>query len=79
MMPFDPEEEERGNQAVEEDGNQEQPETRTAIAPKVQVKPSQEEVDAHMLTHLLFRSWCPHCVRGKSTGKDAHARVLGRE
>ena len=32
-------------------------------------RPSQAEVDAHMTTHLPFRSWCPHCVRGKSKGK----------
>ena len=24
--------------------------------------PSQAEVDAHMLTHVPFRSWCEHCV-----------------
>ena len=38
---------------------------RIANAPK---KPSQAEVDTHMTTHLPFRSWCPHCVRGKSKG-----------
>ena len=32
-------------------------------------RPPQEEVDRHMLTHLPYRSWCPHCVRGKSRGK----------
>ena len=30
-----------------------------------------EEFDAHQLTHLPFRSWCDHCVRGKSVD-DAH-------
>ena len=30
--------------------------------------PSQQEVDAHELTHLPFRSWCSHCMRGR--GKD---------
>ena len=43
---------------------------RIANAPK---KPSQAEVDTHMATHLPFRSWCPHCVRGKAKGKP-HAR-----
>jgi len=33
--------------------------------PKV---PSQAEVEAHNLTHLQFRSWCKHCVRGR--GKE---------
>ena len=32
---------------------------------------SKEEFDAHQLTHLSFRSWCDHCVRGKAVD-DAH-------
>ena len=27
--------------------------------------PSKAEVEAHNLTHLPFRSWCRHCVRGR--------------
>ena len=38
------------------------------------VRPPQDEVNRHMITHLPFRSWCPHCVRGKSHGKH-HSRV----
>ena len=29
--------------------------------------PSRQERIEHELTHLPFRSWCAHCVRGKST------------
>ena len=29
------------------------------------IKPSQKEVDEHERTHLPFRSWCAHCVKGK--------------
>ena len=29
------------------------------------IRPSQKEVDEHERTHLPFRSWCAHCVRGK--------------
>lgn len=29
--------------------------------------PSQQEVDAHALTHLRFRKWCRHCMRGRGT------------
>ena len=50
------------DQAAEEEATQ--PKTR---APPV--KPSREEVEQHMTTHLPFRSWCPHCVRGKSGSK----------
>ena len=32
---------------------------------------SKEEYDAHLLTHLPFRSWCDHCVKGKAVD-DAH-------
>ena len=39
----------------------------------VPVRPTKEEVDNHMTTHVPFRSWCPHCVRGKSKGL-AHRR-----
>ena len=28
--------------------------------------PSKEEVEAHNATHVPFRSWRPHCVKGKS-------------
>ena len=30
--------------------------------------PSKEEVEKHNMSHLPFRSWCRHCVRGK--GKE---------
>ena len=38
---------------------------------------SKEEFDAHQLTHLPFRSWCNHCVRGKAVD-DApqHAKAV---
>ena len=37
-------------------------------------KPSREEVEEHAKTHLPFRSWCRHCVRGR--GKEmAHYRT----
>ena len=28
-------------------------------------RPNQAEVDAHNVAHWPFRSWCPHCVRGR--------------
>ena len=39
------------------------------------LKPTEDEVDKHNLTHLPYRNWCPICVRAK--GKDAdHRRVV---
>ena len=35
---------------------------------KAPVLPSREAVESHMVTHVPFRSWCKHCVRGKSKG-----------
>ena len=32
--------------------------------------PSQEEIDEHMTTHLPYRNWCTHCVRGKGKSAD---------
>ena len=40
---------------------------RKKIPPTV----SKDEYDNHMITHLPFRSWCDHCVRGK-TREDDH-------
>ena len=43
-------------------------EVRSVRAPAVPILPSREEVLNHRLTHTPFRSWCPHCQRGK--GRD---------
>ena len=37
--------------------------------------PSRSEIDEHNLTHLPFRSWCRHCVRGR--GKEMPHRRGG--
>ena len=40
--------------------------------------PSKVEVEEHALSHLPFRSWCPHCIRGR--GKEAsHLRSQSKE
>ena len=31
--------------------------------------PTAEEYEAHRVDHLPYRSWCPHCVNGKATGR----------
>ena len=47
MKPFDQDKEERENEETEEEDNQEEGEANKAVAPKIPIKPSQEEVDAH--------------------------------
>ena len=32
-------------------------------------RPTQEEIDEHMIDHLPFRSWCEECVKGRGTGE----------
>jgi hypothetical protein len=32
--------------------------------------PTPEEVKEHALTHLPYRAWCPHCVRGKGKSRQ---------
>ena len=40
--------------------------------------PTAEEIEAHKVSHLPFRSWCPHCVRGKAPS-DPHRRQSREE
>ena len=86
VQAFDPEEEaadERSEQEEEErevagertEGEPE--EAQKAKAARVPSKPSKEEVDEHMITHLPFRAWCPHCVKGKSKGKPHQKATPG--
>ena len=91
VKPFDPEsegikgygteerEERKEEEEVEADKEEEEgEEAQRAKGTRAPTKPSKEEVDDHMLTHLPFRSWCPHCVRGKSKGKP-HRKGKGEE
>ena len=41
--------------------------------------PSQEEVDAHMVSHVPCRSWCPHCVAGQAQPRHHVKRDQGED
>ena len=41
-------------------------------------RPSKEEVELHDLTHLPYRSWCPHCVKGKAERRHHRKRLRSR-
>ena len=43
------------------------------------IRPSKEEVESHNLTHLPYRSWCPHCVKGKAKRRHHRRRPNGSE
>ena len=44
--------------------------------------PTQEEIDEHNVDHGVFRSWCPHCVKGRAAayghrkGKNKSKRLV---
>ena len=42
------------------------------------IRPSDKEVEEHERTHVPFRSWCQHCVRGKAKAHP-HWEVLESE
>ena len=52
-------------------------EAQPARGIKVYERPIDREVEEHALTHVPLRSWCPHCVTGRS-GSSGHS-VLGKE
>ena len=60
------EEEEVGEGRAEE----QEEEAREVRSPPTPETPSEEQVRQHRLTHTPFRSWCPHCVKGK--GREDH-------
>ena len=39
--------------------------------------PSKAEISEHQLSHLPYRSWCPHCVKGRARemGHQRHPRT----
>ena len=39
-------------------------------------KPTQAQIDEHMIDHFPYRCWCEFCVRGKATG-EKHGRGSG--
>ena len=40
-------------------------------------RPSKEEVEAHRVDHLPYRSWCEHCVQGRGTGDQHRSKGQG--
>ena len=40
-------------------------------------QPTEEERREHEMTHIPFRNWCRHCVRGR--GKEEDHRNMGEE
>ena len=52
-------------------------------APKVKVwsdpgKPTKEKIEQHEATHAQYRSWCPHCVKGRGQSSP-HKAIKDRD
>jgi len=43
-----------------------------ALAKVVPCRPCLADVDEQNLTHIPFRSWCDHCVRGRTVSEPHH-------
>ena len=71
---------ERGDDQVQEFEGEPEAEAGRRNLVKVQDPqlPSEEEVKCHELTHLPYRSWCSHCVRGKGRATDHGNRTETR-
>ena len=39
---------------------------------KSRMQPTLAELEEHRITHLPYRSWCEHCVRGRAIGQKHH-------
>ena len=65
--PREEEQEEIEEEEEEEDEEHGQRKTKRLLDPRL---PSSEEVRQHNLTHLPYRNWCPHCVRGRGKEMD---------
>ena len=61
-------------EAEEEPPAEEQADVRIMARPPM---PSKEEVERHNATHMEYRSWCPHCVKGR--GMANHHSKKARE
>jgi len=92
MKPFEQDEGGEDNRGKEEDNsNQTEEEVDRTISEeedeegikvtigKAEKAPSKEEVAMHMVNHIPFRSWCSHCIKGKSHGNQHRRRKEPRE
>ena len=59
-----------GGEAIEAGGEEEEELGKRSVLKMMNpILPSKAEIEEHELTHLPYRNWCRHCVRGR--GKEA--------
>ena len=65
------------SEAAEEEGGEEEFGKRVPVKKANPREPTKEEREEHEKTHIPFRNWCRHCVRGR--GKEDECRRTDRE
>ena len=60
--------------ADEEQEDEEAGEVKTRRAPK---GPTQKEREEHEATHIPYRDWCKHCVRGRAPNRQHRVKIKG--
>jgi hypothetical protein len=60
----------------EEQDDEEGQQPKVIRSPKAPTKAEREE---HEATHLPFRSWCTHCLRGRGRNKPHQRQIVDRE
>ncbi len=65
-------------QSVEETSKETCEEGVTSRGRRVEAAPSRKEVEEHTLDHAVFRSWCPHRVKGRAEAYGHKKRMGGR-
>ena len=51
------------------------------VAPKAlrqPYQPTQKQIDEHELTHIPFRDWCVHCMRGRGQSNQHRIDQCGK-
>ena len=73
-------EDEEGKEWTAEDykGRAEE-EVQASVTRRAPKGPTQEEREKHEATHLPFREWCPHCIRGRGRNKPHKKKADGEE
>ena len=75
---FDEEFEDRGgggSSGSQDKELEEETEGKKPKAREIMSEPTEREIREHELTHLPFRSWCKHCVRGRAVNYGHHVHV----
>ena len=67
--------ERKAERGVETEGD-EAHEVRAKAAPR---GPSRSEREMHEASHMPYRSWCPHCVRGRGVASPHIAKKADGE